>query len=277
MEVELLSGPEEFLSVTEEFRSSAPVLTNVLSSVPLGVAQGHRRYDACFWWVVRDRGRVCGAAMRTHPFALLLSPMPEAAARSLAGPISEHDPSLPGVHGPSRPVRSLVDALAERRPQRQATASGAQLIYELGALTMPQVPGHGRRGTPDDEALAQRWNELFHEELGGTHTPEAVAHRLREGMTFFWDRGGRTVSLAGHAEPVDVPGGTLTRVGPVFTPREERRHGYAAAVTAALSRDLLDRGSRVMLYTDAANPTSNGVYQRLGYRQVGDVEIWEFL
>jgi predicted GNAT family acetyltransferase len=57
----------------------------------------------------------------------------------------------------------------------------------------------------------------------------------------------------------------VTRVGPVFTAPEHRRRGYGGAVTAAVSTLLLERGSKVMLYADAANPTSNGVYRRLGY------------
>ena len=77
--------------------------------------------------------------------------------------------------------------------------------------------------------------------------------------------------MAGHANPVATPSGLVTRVGPVFTPAENRGRGYGSALTAALSSELLRGGSRVMLYADADNPTSNGVYQRLGYRLLDDV------
>jgi predicted GNAT family acetyltransferase len=63
----------------------------------------------------------------------------------------------------------------------------------------------------------------------------------------------------------------MVRVGPVYTPPELRRRGYAAAVTAAISRAALDAGaSAVLLFTDLANATSNALYQRLGYRPVED-------
>ena len=69
----------------------------------------------------------------------------------------------------------------------------------------------------------------------------------------------------------------IGRLGPVYTPPEHRGHGYAAAVTAAATQAVLDAGGRgVMLFTDRANPTSRGVYARLGYREVGGVVEWEF-
>jgi predicted GNAT family acetyltransferase len=41
-------------------------------------------------------------------------------------------------------------------------------------------------------------------------------------------------------------------------------------VTAPASHQLVERGARVMLYTDAANPTSNAIYQEIGYRLVDE-------
>ena len=69
----------------------------------------------------------------------------------------------------------------------------------------------------------------------------------------------------------------MVRVGPVYTPPELRGRGYAGAATAAASQAALDAGVRqVVLYTDLANPTSNALYQRLGYRPVEDRVIFSF-
>jgi predicted GNAT family acetyltransferase len=58
---------------------------------------------------------------------------------------------------------------------------------------------------------------------------------------------------------------------PVYTPPEHRRHGFAAAVTAAASDAALRAGARdVVLLTDLANATANALYPRLGYRPVDD-------
>ena len=57
----------------------------------------------------------------------------------------------------------------------------------------------------------------------------------------------------------------------MYTPVEHRRHGYAAALTAAVARRLLTSCTVVMLFADAANATSNGVYERLGFRATGEM------
>jgi predicted GNAT family acetyltransferase len=80
-----------------------------------------------------------------------------------------------------------------------------------------------------------------------------------------WEHDGEIVSFAGWGGP--TPNGA--RVGPVYTPPELRGRGYATAATAELSRRLLASGRRFcFLYTDLANPTSNAIYERIGYRRV---------
>jgi len=81
------------------------------------------------------------------------------------------------------------------------------------------------------------------------------------------------VSIAGYGGP--TPNGI--RIGPVYTPPDLRGRGYASALTARLTQTLLDGGRRFcFLFTDLANPTSNSVYQRIGYRPVTDVDLWRF-
>ena len=70
---------------------------------------------------------------------------------------------------------------------------------------------------------------------------------------------------------VTQPAGGLARIRPVYTPPELRGHGYGGAATAAVTQAALDGGAEgVVLFTDLANPTSNTLYQRLGYRPVSD-------
>jgi predicted GNAT family acetyltransferase len=63
----------------------------------------------------------------------------------------------------------------------------------------------------------------------------------------------------------------VARIGPVYTPAEFRGHGYANAAVAGVSQVLLDQGARVCLFTDQANPISNRIYQRIGFRPVVDM------
>ncbi|MBV9170302.1 MAG: GNAT family N-acetyltransferase, partial [Chloroflexi bacterium] len=74
------------------------------------------------------------------------------------------------------------------------------------------------------------------------------------------------VSLATRRRPISGS----ARIGPVYTPPSQRGRGYGSAVTAAATREVLDLGAIPVLFTDLANPVSNSIYQRLGYRPVDD-------
>ena len=74
-----------------------------------------------------------------------------------------------------------------------------------------------------------------------------------------------------HLTGANPPSFGVARIGPVYTPPAQRRKGYAGAAVAAVSALLRDAGARVCLFTDQANPTSNGVYVALGYRPVVDM------
>ena len=69
----------------------------------------------------------------------------------------------------------------------------------------------------------------------------------------------------------------VVRIGPVYTPVDARRRGYASSAVAAVSRQALDAGAHTcMLFTDLANPTSNKIYADVGYRRFGEWEETEF-
>lgn len=68
------------------------------------------------------------------------------------------------------------------------------------------------------------------------------------------------------------------RVAPVHTPAESRGRGYAGAATAEVSRVAREPGAKeILLFTDLATPTSNGLHQRIGYRPVTDFAVYEFV
>jgi hypothetical protein len=152
-------------------------------------------------------------------------------------------------------------------------------IYQLDTV-MPVggVPGRLRRATEADRPLLEDWLAAFFAEAvpGEAGTASAwvteALHSTTRGV-YLWEVEGKPVSLAGHSGP--TPNGM--RIGPVYTPPALRAHGYASAVTAALSQLLLDQGRRFcFLFTNLANPTSNKIYQAIGYRPVIDVDIYEF-
>jgi predicted GNAT family acetyltransferase len=87
-----------------------------------------------------------------------------------------------------------------------------------------------------------------------------------------WEVDGEPVSMAGYHLPIFG----VCRVGPVYTPPEHRRHGYAGALTSHVSARILAQDNQACLYTDLSNPTSNKIYHQAGYRQVADFVDVEF-
>lgn len=64
----------------------------------------------------------------------------------------------------------------------------------------------------------------------------------------------------------------------VYTPILLRRRGYATECVAKLSNHLLEAGNRYcFLFTDLSNPTSNSIYQKIGYQPVIDENHYKFL
>jgi predicted GNAT family acetyltransferase len=279
MKVQLIDSPAEFLEMTAQRRSADPLRTNVIGSVALSVHSGRSHYDAYRWWVVTNDDEVIAMAMRTSPFAMVLAPMSPDAATLLGESLGRLDDDLPGLSGSREVVDHVVAGYRSSRSpgSRRATSVGRHdLMYELGTLTVPTVEGHGRLAAEHDVAsLALQLTEFFDEvelkPLSLADARDSVVSAVNAGSLFCWEHDGEMVSFAGHA-PVVQAGETLVgRVGPVYTPPDRRRHGYASAITAMVTQHLLDAGARVMLFTDASNPTSNAIYQALGYRLIDEL------
>lgn len=114
----------------------------------------------------------------------------------------------------------------------------AERIYELTKVLPPHAPQGGlRRAKAADAALLERWVSAF--VLEASPVPQDAVEQLR--------------------------------------PPALRGCGYASAAVATLSERLLASGrSRIFLFTDRSNPTSNSIYQRIGYRPVCDADQYRF-
>jgi predicted GNAT family acetyltransferase len=269
--VERVEDAAEFLRRTAALRASEPVLTNVIGTIAQGVVDG-RRYDQAWWWVVlADDGTPVGCASRTAPWHLLLGPMPQEAAAALAPAVVDADPDLPGVVAHA----DVAEAFAAAVPGgRRLEVTMREVVRVLDELRQPaHVPGEVVAATHDELPLLLRWHAQFAKDAGlPSHDVEqSVAARLSVGGLLWWTVDGTHVSMAGHTAPVQVPGGAVGRIGPVYTPAQYRGRGYAAALTAAVVRRLQPLCSVVMLFADADNATSNGLYERLGFRSQGEL------
>ena len=277
--VKRISSAADFLTRTVIFRDEHPMETNIMGSVAGSVASGSRTYPTCFWWLVLQGEVIVGIAMRTVPYRLVVSPMPEGAAARLAHAVWEHDPECWGVNGPEASTTEFIKCWCAEsgRPVSDFPIHMRETIYVLDRHT-PRVgvSGSSRMATENDVPLLLTWLAEFVVEVGLSNSEipdsDVLLTRLRSTPILLWEREGRPVAMAGHAAIVEDPQGRTGRIGPVFTEPSERGNGYGAAVTSSMIDHLRSIDcARIMLYTNSDYAKSNRVYQQLGFVAKGAI------
>jgi hypothetical protein len=256
------------------------------NQLPLGIAGNLMARPDAFevvrFWVVRDGDESVAAAVRTDSFNLVLGdPSSETALGPLLDAVAADDPEVPGIVGNVPFVEPAAERLAGASG-RTAERILSQGVYGLTAVReVERAPGEPHPAGPKDRALLLDWLRAFVTEA--VPDPDETFRRMERTLEsrfgiesagfWLWLDGGRPVSLAGFSGPTP----TGIRIGPVYTPPELRRRGYATTLVADLSAWLLERGHRAcFLYTDLANPTSNRIYVEIGYERVCDAMEFVF-
>lgn len=281
MRIERHSDPAEFFALVAPFLEQREAEHNLQLGFRARLEADLHAYGAgqpLLYAVVDDAENVAAVATQTPPFGLVLSEVDDPTiVGALVARLAADGAELPTAMGPVEVARAFADRWASLVGVA-ATVQTEERIYEATAVVQPRsVAGAMRPYEASDRPLAIDWmRAFFNEAMPGS--PEGRVERFVDdraagiGSLVLWEHDGRTVALAGHAG--DTPNGA--RVGPVYTPPELRGRGYGSALTASLTERLLERRRFCFLFTDLANPTSNSIYQRIGYRAVTDITLWRF-
>jgi uncharacterized protein len=271
----LTRDAEEFAAGTRELFESR-FDYNLIAAILAGVRAGrYRNTTPLFAYGLAD-GETKFGALRTPPWDMLATEIERDAAAQFVRKWLAEDPGLAGVSGPASATRPIAQAWAERTGGTSRCRM-RELAYVLERVSDPPRPAPGQlRPAEDDELpLMLEWMKAFARETKAVpeeRTQVIVDTRAADRTLFVWDHGG-PVSMLGTSPPV----AQSVRIGPVYTPPEHRRRGYAGSAVAAASRRALAHGAqRCILYTDVTNPTSNKIYAQVGYRRFGEHEEWEF-
>jgi predicted GNAT family acetyltransferase len=269
---------QDFLGAAGDFLAAREAEHCLLFGIASTIAAHPDVYPDPRFWTVHEGGRAVAAALHTPPHNLLLSQLDEPRwVAALANDVLADD--LPGVLGPTGAARTLADGWS-KRTGRAAVRAMQERIFRLDRVTPPRpASGRWRDAEERDRARIVAWFEAFNAEAvrGAPPSDAAVqADRFLQRVgraAYMWEDAGEVVSLAGA--------GGLTprgiRIGPVYTPPHLRGRGYASNLVAAVSQHQLDTGrSFCFLFTDLANPTSNAIYQAIGYAPVVDVDQYQF-
>lgn len=218
-------------------------------------------------------------ALMTPPRHLILAcPQGEASAQAqetLLRELQARGVAAPGVIG----ERGLAHAFAQRYTARHGLDYAVRTEERGYRLTeVADVPRVGtlRLAAEGDLHFLPYWMKDFTEFCFGQPAeldPEGAAGAVSQGSWYLLEVEGQPVCLAGVGR--QTPHGRS--VGPVYTPPYLRGRGYATACVAMLSERILSWGNDYcVLFADLANPVSNSVYQKIGYRPICDVSDLRF-
>ena len=261
--------PDAFLAAAqpmcERGEASASFFTGAAHAMKRTPADGERVYLA----TVRDE-LVRGAAIQRGSGPVIIGASDATAAEAFAVDLARDWRELQGVVGAPPGCEAFA------RTWLELTGRDHTLRVRLRQHTLtevnevPSAPGAPRIATEvDTEWLIERQN-AFIAEVGIPDPParvrEYLPQRVVRGDFRIWEDGAR-VACAGFNDAAP----DFARIAPVYTLPECRGRGYATALVAELSRELLARGKRrLFLTTDVANPISNAIYARIGYRAEND-------
>jgi GNAT superfamily N-acetyltransferase len=263
------SDVSTLLRLTDAVVAADPVGNNVFDSIAVWA-----QHDDAASWAAHPSDDPLTLVARSQPY----TPVTFTAGWTELGEVSDElarlDPPPAALAGPTRIVDDVAAVLGFPLTQRIE-----ERLFRLDDLIPPRgVVGSARLAAPEDANFLADWYVAFTAEAFGLLPPGFDARRMTEralvrSRCWIWsDETGVPRSMAVRHPAVR---GT-SRIGPVYTPPDARGHGFGSAVTAAASRDILDDGGVACLYTDLANPTSNKIYEALGYAAVLDRTLVRF-
>jgi predicted GNAT family acetyltransferase len=271
------NDPDAFLAAAAPIRARGAASASIFTSAAHAARRAPPGPDERIYFATCAGEGVFGVAVQRDDGPVILGASDTGAAVAFADDLADDWPALKGVMG----GHDAANAFAQR--WRLHTRAEPVLRVHLRqhvlveVADVPAVPGAARHAGEADLPWLIDAQAAFFAEVGMPGTPERVhtwlPRRVARGEFRVWDNGG-PVAFAGFngAAP------ELVRIAPVYTFPGHRRRGYATALTAMLARELRDGGKRsVFLTTDVANPTSNAIYARIGFRPENDDYHFDFV
>lgn len=176
--------------------------------------------------------------------------------------------SIIGLLGEKNIAQSLAEAYC-KNTSKDWIIKMDQFVYRITKLKeMQYVKGELQLATEDNISIISDWIFMFCKEVLDPISIEAARERAKEGIKenaiHIW-KTDKIVAMVKSARPADK--GIV--VNYVYTPLENRGKGYASSMVHQLTKLLFKKYEFCSLFADADNPTSNYIYEKIGYEKVG--------
>jgi len=236
--------------------------------------------DALFVTLIRNE-EIVGQAIRTSkdkPIALTSTD--EDASTILINYLVSKNYKLKGVVAPKETAKFFADHWSRRNSLKKTTEM-RQGVYELVQVVTSQnrigdfflaeknnevtvmnfIEGFIKDCFPSEENLKKRAQDL------------CFRHLNQESLYLLQNEEGEIVSMSAIVRESK----NAATISLVYTPEKFRGRGYGSAIVTALSDKILKSGKeKCNLFTDLANSTSNSIYQKIGYKYLGESRHYTF-
>ena len=260
----------------EQLNEAGEMILGVCRSL---IDQPDRFENPLFLSVEEKPGLVAGAVLQTPPQRILVSRLSAEGTEAVVSHLLRENRAVPGVFGPAQSARRIAEEWSFRTGH-EVHKNMDQRMYSCRRVTErtdPPCDGSIREATKEDVSRLAAWRRQFIEETGLDDPVDKCERPVIRGIEkhriFVWVAGGDVVSMVA----IDRPTRRGISITFVYTPPEFRGRGYAGSATARVTAMQLSLGKEFCtLFADLANPISNHLYQKIGFRKVEDLQLWSF-
>lgn len=232
------------------------------------------RYEEYYLGLAKTDGHIAAACLMTppHPLQLINFHGRAGLEEFIAGKMMDAGIWVDSIIGDRQSAQAFAQAWSVKKETVIEEVMN-QGLYRADSVNrkLAKSSGTWRVASSRDARLLEEWMLLFERETGiSVSTPAEAARKIDEFLdrkeVFVWEDHGEVVSCMKKARP-SKHGITVSFV---FTPARYRRRSYARTLVAEVTEELLQEYDFAMLYTDLSNPTSNKIYQEIGYEQIAN-------
>jgi predicted GNAT family acetyltransferase len=275
MEIVNLLSAELFLEKVQAFLEEDEVNGNLILGISSNLLKNKYSYgsEEPFFSVAYDDKKAVLISIMTPPHRLILYPyrnFSDGIMESFANNVYSKYKNIPGISGEVNAARSFVEKWTAIT-KCESSIDVRMRAFKLTSVNPYNKPDGIFRNAEEKEMdlitqFMVEFSTAIKEPTSMERAKQKAENGIRNKNIYVWENGG-IVAMAIKVRPTKHG----MAVSSVYTPEEHRNKGYATAIVSGLSQNILDSGKTFCtLFTDLSNPTSNSIYQKIGYKPAGD-------
>ncbi len=258
------------------------LLLSILNSLKENIHDNGKEMPLLF--TLTDHDEVKLIALRTPPHDIVISYVDDLnSIEVLVEELLKRNENLPGVLSFKKAADKFAELWCEKNSLKPHLLR-KERIYKLVEVSKDTIGAKKFSvASKTHQTIVLKWTEEMLKEALVDVTEEDLERTINQLRKEFEENKSKIFLLFDNNEPVSMvrkagktPNGNFVNL--VYTPPSLRRKGYATECVAKLSKQLLEEGNKYcFLFTDLSNPTSNSIYQKIGYKPVIDENHYKFL